>query len=1062
MTAPDAAAPDTDPAPDTDAGATPDVSADASDSQGGGATSPFAWSLGNDTVTVSWVTGAQGHRTWTLKTTHPLRDNDPASKQVSFSEVAGQPALHTGHPGVDAVYAMALHEVGQNSVSALTDAAFNQGKPVPCPCFATGAKWPWAWTRDTAYAVALGLADVAPTRSAATLLFKTAERKASLGGGGRQIVQDTGTGGSWPVSSDRVVWALGAEAVLARLEGKARADFAAKSLAALKHTLTEDRLVTFDPVDGLYRGEESFLDWREQSYPSWTPGNIAAIAGSKALSTNVLYWHAHKVTAALATEANDLATAKLHSDRAAALRTAILKAFVVPESPLLAAFVGDAFDPSPTRRYELLGNALAVRLGLLTASHATQVVAAWPMSPAGPPVQWPQDPAAPVYHNRAIWPFVTAWHALAAKRTGHAEALHRALRSLTRFAALNLSHMENLEFLTGKNWVADGALSGPVVNSRRQLWSVAGFIGAIHQGVFGLETSAAGVRWTPALPRATRQAWFGDAATLTLTGVSLRGKVHHVQLVLPPPAKGAQAGVGLYQVKSVSLNGKPVTPGAWVSPLAATNSWVITLVDPAQPQAQPLPSLPTSAAPASWMAPPEPTVSAPTLEQGKLKLTWQAVAGASGYDVFRDGALVAAGVQGTSWLDPQTDPALTAPCFAVATALGALRSHHSRGQCWWGATSQRVQLVGPWKLASDGQGGPAWTSTPAGPHLAKVTGGSVTAWHVRPKFTGPHWLQLRARNTQGGVTTGIAAARARVRVWRLSDDKLVASGVVVVPQGGTQSGFLPSTTVAATLSAAEAYRVTVDAGPGLPNMSGLDHYTSYVGGPGGGSKSFSSYDLGALVLLARAGAEVSHSPVLTPDAKDDLKKHAAGNQLVPGAQLAPWGRFALSWDARDLYVTVVSKAFEQGLKPFVLYVQGAAKGALPGAQTSQGLTYLNLTPKLPFAPDFAVAVRSQSDAGDGVGPWSGVFARTQAGWAQRSRFEPGVDVWLAADKHTMTVRVPRALVGAGAKLRMAGHVVWALPAHEWKAVVPSVAMPWKNAATGYVEVDLATGKWVVK
>ena len=50
------------------------------------------------------------------------------------------------------------------------------------------------------------------------------------------------------------------------------------------------------------------------------------------------------------------------------------------------------------------------------------------------------------------------------------------LDSLMRGAALNLSNMENLEWQTGRNWVEDGEFSGPVVNSRRQLWSVAGFL----------------------------------------------------------------------------------------------------------------------------------------------------------------------------------------------------------------------------------------------------------------------------------------------------------------------------------------------------------------------------------------------------------------------------------------------------------------------------------------------------------------------------------------------------------------------------------------------------------
>ena len=40
------------------------------------------------------------------------------------------------------------------------------------------------------------------------------------------------------------------------------------------------------PADGLYRGEQSFLDWREQTYPGWTKDNVLPIAMSKALSVN--------------------------------------------------------------------------------------------------------------------------------------------------------------------------------------------------------------------------------------------------------------------------------------------------------------------------------------------------------------------------------------------------------------------------------------------------------------------------------------------------------------------------------------------------------------------------------------------------------------------------------------------------------------------------------------------------------------------------------------------------------------------------------------------------------
>ncbi|MFW7379185.1 MAG: hypothetical protein ACOH5I_10290 [Oligoflexus sp.] len=55
----------------------------------------------------------------------------------------------------------------------------------------------------------------------------------------------------------------------------------------------------YDPTDGLYRGGQSFLDWREQSYASWCKEDVLAISLSKALSTNVLHYEALRLTARL-------------------------------------------------------------------------------------------------------------------------------------------------------------------------------------------------------------------------------------------------------------------------------------------------------------------------------------------------------------------------------------------------------------------------------------------------------------------------------------------------------------------------------------------------------------------------------------------------------------------------------------------------------------------------------------------------------------------------------------------------------------------------------------------
>src|SRR5690348_2042262 len=174
----------------------------------------------------------------------------------------------TASPLFDGLYAMAQDDLKQDSVTAIRDGAFDHGQPIPCHCFETGEKWPYVWTRDLSYSVDLGLWRFDPARSRNGLLFKLSGVRAKDVPQGLYPMQDTGSGGSWPISTDRVVWFLGAQHLL---DDRAFAD---KVWQALNDTLAQDREYAFDAHMGLYRGETSFLEWREQTYPEWTRDNV--------------------------------------------------------------------------------------------------------------------------------------------------------------------------------------------------------------------------------------------------------------------------------------------------------------------------------------------------------------------------------------------------------------------------------------------------------------------------------------------------------------------------------------------------------------------------------------------------------------------------------------------------------------------------------------------------------------------------------------------------------------------------------------------------------------------
>lgn len=405
----------------------------------------------------------------------------------------------------DGLFAMAQDDLRQDSVDAIRDGAFDHGQPIPCQCFETGLKWPYVWTRDLSYAVDLGLWRFDPARSRNGLAFKLSDVRMPTAPQGLYPMQDTGSGGSWPISTDRVVWFLGARHLLGDNA------FASDVYKALGATLAQDRQYAFDAEFGLYRGETSFLDWREQTYPAWTADEVTFIAQSFALSTNVLHYQALQLAASMADERHDAQAAAGYRSQSAALKAAINTHFWRANRGMYMSYIGG--DGAPYDTYDLLGIALAIDSGAADGERARQALANYPAWPAGSPVIWPERSDQPVYHNRAIWPFVSAYALRAARKTEQPARIAHEIASVMRGAALYGSNMENYELLTQGQHVDEGKLSGPVVNSPRQLWSVAAYLAVVTEGVFGLGEDG---KVEPKLPASLVPMLFGQRRAITL------------------------------------------------------------------------------------------------------------------------------------------------------------------------------------------------------------------------------------------------------------------------------------------------------------------------------------------------------------------------------------------------------------------------------------------------------------------------------------------------------------------------------------------------------------------
>lgn len=718
---------------------------------------------GGKAETVSILaTGSPGSRRFDLSTSFPQRDSGPQRRSVTEGDHGG-PYITTGNTIFDALFAVTVDDAHQDAVATIKDSSYNDGNPIPCNCFETGEQWHYVWTRDLSYSLDLGLAGFDPRRAVDSLLFKTsAIRKgvpvpAELADGSRQIVQDTGSGGSWPISTDRTSWALGAERTLANLTGVDHVTFAKQALEALRGTLEADRLAAFDPRDGLYGGEHSFLDWREQTYAPWIVDNLSAMAEMKGLSTNIVQFRAMTLAARLAGEQGQTALAQRYDAWAAALKTAIARAFWDEKAGLYATYVSADANPFPIGKYDLLGNDLAILSGIADGARARRILSKYPFAPYGPPVVWPQAPGEFVYHNRAQWPFVTAYTLRAAARSGHVAAADRSLDALVRSATLHLSNMENLEWLTGKSRFDDG----PAINSRRQLWSVGGYLGAVTGTIFGWQPEAAGVQVSPFLTSHARRL-FGDVSTARLSHLRFAGRDVEITLTLPRQvADGA-----VYPIRTVTLNGRPAPDLLTAEHLAAgTNHIVVSFGAPKRSTTTvtEAPAVSTlSHDDARAFMPRTPTIQAdPTGELVRVAIEPSRQAAPVSYSILRDGKIVAKDIILSEWADQSRDRALT-NCYSVIARFAAsgLASQPSAAACVRGSVAQTITIDDP-RLSSDARRLPAGDGVFV-PTLQLGQGQKLTISDIRVTQSGTYAVTFMYDNHIGPLNTGITNAVKRL------------------------------------------------------------------------------------------------------------------------------------------------------------------------------------------------------------------------------------------------------------------------------------------------------------
>ena len=344
----------------------------------------------------------------------------------------------------------------------------------------TGKEWSGVWTRDVSYSIILSMGYLQPLASKVSLMKK-------VNANGR-IIQDTGSGGAWPVSSDRMIWAVAAYE-LYKVTGDR--DWLEYIYPVISNSM-EDDLQTLYGTSGLVRGETSFIDWREQSYPKWM--QTVDIYQSESLSTSVVHYQALRVLADIAQELGKKQEAAKYAGLADKLKEVINRELWLDDKGFYAMYRYGRNHLILNPRVETLGESLSILFGVAPQDRAERITQNNPNTPYGVAIFYPQIKDMPSYHNNALWPFVASYWALANAQVKNEVGALQAIGSVFRPAALFATNKENFNL--------DNGDIATELNSSNMLWSLAGNLALTYRMLFGIHFETDGLRFEPFVPKA--------------------------------------------------------------------------------------------------------------------------------------------------------------------------------------------------------------------------------------------------------------------------------------------------------------------------------------------------------------------------------------------------------------------------------------------------------------------------------------------------------------------------------------------------------------------------------
>jgi len=323
--------------------------------------------------------------------------------------------------------------------------------------------------------------------------------------------------GGWPYLTDSIVGARGAWYLYLYTGNTTFLEFAySTTVASLKRAENDVKR------HGLFQGCSSFME-SNSGYPEKYKKNGKLVGQTKALSTNLLYYNGYVLASKMGSILLEDSEYIQHLwNQGMKLKDHIRTRLWQEEKGYYAYFEDE--NGELVEQMEGLGEALVLlseefedkghRIrAILDHTYRTEI---------GVPCLWPRFDHGEIpvgdtdisqyYHNGRVWPFVMAYFAIAAAQKGRMDIFAEEMLRLIDLSEQADTFAEFYEL--DKTFPR---------KRKKQLWSDAGYLGMIYQGLFGMKFEVEGIVFAPSKP--SSETFLKMDETISLLNVKYRKAV---------------------------------------------------------------------------------------------------------------------------------------------------------------------------------------------------------------------------------------------------------------------------------------------------------------------------------------------------------------------------------------------------------------------------------------------------------------------------------------------------------------------------------------------------------